>query len=284
MPKYLPPDDFRARRKVLQPEDFAIGGDDCPPTDLIDQGTWEELTTLTTDVAIQTSDHNGTALKELNILWGVWITVIGNSPDPLSTAMTAATDEFQAAIFTALHGFYTQSIGCARTALELVTVGCACKLCELNEEFELWCRGESKIGFGWACDRLSNSERSKSIRTQLVETGNESLFDRRTPHCAEGWIRCLYGELSKYSHSRPQFGNGDLWQSNGPVYADDAFRRCSAIQRATYAGFYVMAKIAWTDLHLPKNATKILFTRHKYWNPPKTAVEAAKCVGLLKAN
>jgi hypothetical protein len=151
----------------------------------------------------------------------------------------------------------------------------------LNQEFEQWCKGENNIGFGWACDRLSNSEQSKLIRTQLVEAGSDSLFDHRTPHRTEGWIRCLYAELSKYSHSRPQFGNGDLWQSNGPVYAVNGFRLASSIQRATYAGCYIIAKMAWMDLHLPKSAIRLLFTRRNYWSPPKVAIEAAKCVGLL---
>lgn len=281
MTKYLPLSDFRARRKVLEPEDFAISGKDYPPTDLIDKETWEELTTLTSDVAIQTSNHNGTILRELSSLWEVWITAISDSPNPLATALISATDEFQAAIFTLLHGFYTQSIGCARTALELVTAGCACEICGLSRESELWCRGESKIGFGWACDRLSNSDQSKAICMKLAEAGYGSLFDQRTPNRAEGWFRSLYAEFSKFSHSRPQFNNSDLWESNGPVYAEDAFRCSSAIQRATYAGCYIISKMAWADLHLPKRAANLMFTKRDYWHPPRIAVEAARCLGLL---
>ena len=46
------------------------------PQDPIDQDTWEALTTLPTDVAVQTSDHNGTRLKHLYVLWGIWAEAI----------------------------------------------------------------------------------------------------------------------------------------------------------------------------------------------------------------
>jgi hypothetical protein len=37
--------------------------------------------------------------------------------------MLTASEEFDAATFTALHGFYGPSIGCARNALEVGTAG-----------------------------------------------------------------------------------------------------------------------------------------------------------------
>jgi hypothetical protein len=67
---------LRARRRVLTKDDFALPGDDIPPQDPIDRETWEYITTLPTDVAIQTSDHNGSKLKNLHILCSQWIELI----------------------------------------------------------------------------------------------------------------------------------------------------------------------------------------------------------------
>lgn len=283
MTKYLRAEDFRAYRRVLEPEDFAIGGDDCAPTDLIDEYTWGDLTTLAMDVSIRTSDHNGTILRELYELWAVWLTMIGNSGNPLATTMLDAGDEFRAATFAALLGFYRQSIGCARNALELVAIGSACHACNLDHEFDLWRKAEKQMGFGSACDRLSNFERTQPLRANLMATMDDSLFDPRTKDHAEGWIRRLYGEFSNYAHSRPEFGNGDLWESNGPVYVTNAFRLCNRIQRATYGACYIMAKIARPDLRLPPLATVLLFTsgRDGSWRPPKIAVKAGEQLGLL---
>jgi hypothetical protein len=76
MPKLLPLKDFRARRRVLTKEDFAWPGADISPQDPIDRETWEKLTTLPTDVSIETSDHNGTGLMNLYFLSSTWTEAI----------------------------------------------------------------------------------------------------------------------------------------------------------------------------------------------------------------
>jgi hypothetical protein len=132
MSKLMPLKDFRARRLVLTANDFAFGGDDVPPSDLIDSSTWNGLTTLATDVSIRTSDDNGSRLRTLYSLWGHWLEAItpptDDEPPPNDLTfepMVDAANEFQAAIFAALHGFYRPAIGCARNALELVAIGSA---------------------------------------------------------------------------------------------------------------------------------------------------------------
>jgi hypothetical protein len=115
-----------------------------------------------------------------------------------------------------------------------------------------------------------------------MATMDDNLFDPRTKDHAEGWVRRLYGSLSDYAHSRPEFGNVDFWQSNGPVYVIDAFRLCNGIQRATYGACYVMAKLARADLHLPSLARDLLFTssHDSKWKPAKIAMVAAECLGF----
>jgi hypothetical protein len=58
-------------------------------------------------------------LSVLYGLWGAWIEATGDpdAPDLLFDAMLDASDEYQAATFNALHGFYRQAIGCLRNAL-----------------------------------------------------------------------------------------------------------------------------------------------------------------------
>jgi hypothetical protein len=53
-------DDFRAIRRVLEPDDFAVtdGKPDSPPTDLIGQEAWDHIMTLPGHVAIGRAIEN----------------------------------------------------------------------------------------------------------------------------------------------------------------------------------------------------------------------------------
>src|SRR5271156_279283 len=85
MPKLLPDDDFRAKRVVLTREDFAYAPKlSSPPSDVICSATWESIVTLPDDVAVRTSNYHGTALRQLNDLWGAWIESPGSTQDSLS--------------------------------------------------------------------------------------------------------------------------------------------------------------------------------------------------------
>ena len=66
MPKLLPLTDFRARRTVLIRRDFDYAPKPAPPpSDMIDEETWTSVVTLPDDVAVRTSDHHGTTIKQL---------------------------------------------------------------------------------------------------------------------------------------------------------------------------------------------------------------------------
>ena len=53
MTRYLPTNDFRAVRKVLEADDFALSeGPELPPSDLIKAKMWSGIMTLPDDVAI----------------------------------------------------------------------------------------------------------------------------------------------------------------------------------------------------------------------------------------
>lgn len=59
MVRKLDPKDFRAARKILEPSDFAVGGQtpDTKPTSLVSQKTWNGIMNLPSDVSIRTTNH-----------------------------------------------------------------------------------------------------------------------------------------------------------------------------------------------------------------------------------
>jgi hypothetical protein len=62
--------------------------------------------------------------------------------------MLDAGDDFQAATYTTLTGFYRLSIAALRSALELTTIGAWAQVCGKREEFHSWRAGESPLSFG----------------------------------------------------------------------------------------------------------------------------------------
>jgi hypothetical protein len=221
LPRYLPDSDFRAIRKILEPQDFAYGSDtpDPPPADPVDKDTWNGIEILPDDVSIRTSNHHGRLLKSLHDLWGFWVAAVDEEQDELYVSILDASDEFQAATFNSLHGYYRQSLGVLRNAFETITIGTYFKVSGNHSEFEQWRNGQIELPFGRACDQLSIQPLNLYLRSTL----GESLFDQRTEISSGGWARRLYSELSRFAHSRPGFTDGDMWQSNGPIYAPDAF-------------------------------------------------------------
>lgn len=95
MSKNLALTDFRAVRRVLEPHVFASGGNNVPPTDLINWEVWDGIMHLPDDVAIRISNHHGTHLKLLYSLWeigsrqSVSRTILMNYSTACSTRPTA---------------------------------------------------------------------------------------------------------------------------------------------------------------------------------------------------
>ncbi len=114
--------DSRSHRRLLDPEIF-LNGCNPPPTDLIDLALWDHLVHLTDHVSITTSNHHGTLLGRLHELDRSWVDAIGDQHDWISEAMIDVMDEFHAAMFLLLHGFYRQSIAALRSVLESTLVG-----------------------------------------------------------------------------------------------------------------------------------------------------------------
>jgi hypothetical protein len=243
MPRFLPAGDFRARRRVLTREDFAYAPKPAPPaSDLIDKDTWESIVTLPDDVAVRSSDYHGTAFAQLNDLWGAWVECIDGPKSSLSTAMLDAADDFQAATYAALTGFYRLSIAALRSALELVAIGTWAEVCNAHDEFDHWREGKAVLSFGRACDGLIAA--TESLRNQLRATVNDSLFDQKDSAGEGGFARRIFSGISDFSHSRPGSADGDMRGSHGPIYVRSALEHAAWIHFEVIGLCFVLVIVA----------------------------------------
>jgi len=213
MPEPLPLDEFRAVRIVLTDDDFALvtEGPARPPRDLIDSETWNSIVTLPDDVSVRTSNRYGKLLRAMDRCWDAWIDSLAMRGDPIETAILDAADEFHAATYTSLHGFYRQAFGCLRNALETIAIATFCQVTGQRQLFTEREAGETRIEFGRACDGLVNASRLANLRMRLQQELGDSIFDQRKGTSDKGgWARRLFSDLSEYEHSRPQFRNADM--------------------------------------------------------------------------
>ena len=59
-----------------------------------------------------------------------------------------------------------------------------------------------------------------------------------------GFVRRTFSGLSNYAHSRPEFVDSHLRESNGPIYVQSAFNQVAWMHFETIALAYVLALIA----------------------------------------
>jgi len=257
--KPLPLDDFRAVRIVLEPDDYALGPRKPDlPTDLIDEETWRHIMILPDEVSVRTSDHHGKLLRELNELDSRWVEyAVGDDEDLLHEVLIYMMDEFDAILYNALHGYYRQAIGCLRNVLELVTYGTLWQITNNVTEFKQWNEVQKEMRFGESCDKLSRIDRVQGLEAHLHVTLNDSLFDQKNKTSDGGWARRLYSELCQYSHSRPNYTNAGLWNSNGPLYVARSFKITYSLYYDITALSYLLIKLARPDFTLPEEITKL---------------------------
>jgi hypothetical protein len=256
MPKLLPKTDFRARRIVLTRRDFAYAPNPAPrPSDLIDKATWRSIVTLPDDVAVRTSNYHGTTLSQLDDLWGAWVECFGNTRDCMFPVMLDAGDDFQAATYTALTGFYRLSIAALRSALELVTIGAWAQVCGRHQEFRDWRAGRVPLSFGQACDGLSGG--AADLEAHLRATVNNSLFGQRNPPDDGGFLRRMFGGISDFSHARPGHADGDMRRSNGPIYVGSAFKHVAWVHFEALGVCFVLVLLTRPKQRLPAPAVEL---------------------------
>jgi hypothetical protein len=256
MPKPLPETDFRARRTVLTRQDFAIAPKPAPrPSDLIEKATWDSIVTLPDDVAVRTSNYHGTTIRQLHDLWGAWVESFGNVQDCMFPVMLDAGDDFQAATYAALTGFYRLSVAALRSALELTAIGAWAQVCSKQKEFRSWRSGKFPLSFGQACDGLSSATRA--LRAHLRATVSDSLFDQRDSKNKGGFARRIYSGISEFSHSRPGYSDGEIRRSNGPIYVASAFNHVAWMQFETVGLCFVLVLLARPKQRLSEPALEL---------------------------
>lgn len=254
-------DDFRAQRRLLDPEVF-LNGSNPPPSDLVSKEIWNSIMHLPDHVSITTSNHHGSQLRFMHDLAVRWVGAIGSLEDRLYYPMVDAGYEFDISVFNSLHGWYRPSIGALRNALELVTIGAYAQISGGISEYAEWRAGNTEISFGYACDKFTVDKTIKEIETYLKRTIKDSLFSQKSPSSSGGWARRLHRELSHYSHSQPMFTDVDMWRSNGPIYVADVFQHTVELYRQTFALCYLIIKLARVDFALPED-TLMLFEQTK---------------------
>jgi hypothetical protein len=246
--------DFRAHRRKLPPEAFAMGpeGPDALPSDRIDKDTWHGIVGLPDNVSIRTSDHYGPVLKKFWSIWSEWSCLVGAlqetvedpTTSPIAHVACDSTDEFQASIYNALVGFYRLAFSSLRNVVEQMTIGLQLELANDQDRFQAWLSGDCELKFGWAADQARLHTSVAELEHDLKKAVGDELFRQRTPSQNGGFARRLFSELSNFTHGGPAFTNADIWQSNGPIFVPQAFETWASIFVKTCALGVLKAKLA----------------------------------------
>jgi hypothetical protein len=244
MVRKLNPDDFRAARRVLEPDDFALSDEnpDPPPTDLIAESAWQGITDLPGDVAIRTTSHQGSRVGLLHELCSAWTETFPES-GMVGDGMLNAFDCFQASLFNLVHGFYKEAIFALRSAIETITLATSCQLANDEETWTKWRAGD-ELSFKRRCDRAQKLPPFDTLEQRAREITGTSIFAGDDGSGRNAWARNLYRRLCEYAHARGNATNAELWQSNGPIYSARGFALSYHTFLETYALCLILTKIA----------------------------------------
>jgi len=170
----------------------------------------------------------------------------------MSSAMLDAADDLQSATYAALTGFYRLSVSSLRSALELTTIGAWAQVCGKTKEYRKWRDGKLTLSFGQACDGLIAA--TSSLRDELRLAASDGLFDQKAPTGDGGYARRIYDGISNYSHARPGHSDGDIRESNGPIYVKSAFNHIAWIQFEVIGLCFVLLLVGRPKSTIPQAA------------------------------
>ena len=232
--------------------------------DLLPEETWNHLTILPDEVAVRTSNWNGTLIDILNELAGTWPMCLGDGEhvDLVGLSMIEVINEPEASLYNMLVGYYRQAIDSLRTVLESVSIGAYCHLTAQDNVLQNWLDGTESVKFDKAASGLQGTPQAKLLHERLNREVHVGFADQaHRPNGYEGgWMRQLYDKLSKYSHGRPLFNNSGLWESNGPIYMGRAVAIVTGLYIETLVASYVLVKLCRPDFELPEEAQEIFET------------------------
>jgi len=84
---------------------------------------------------------------------------VGDAPFMEEVALLAS-EEFDALVFNALHGWYRQSLGCLRNAVEILMITTAFSIRNDATKFAEWRAGTRAVKLGHAREMIRDSARS----------------------------------------------------------------------------------------------------------------------------
>lgn len=254
MVRKLDTSDFRAIRMVLESSDFAlVASNREPPGDLIEPDVWHGIMDIADNVAITTTEWQGSRIGLLYGLCADWIHV---SPEGgiVGNVMFDCADDMAASLFCLMHGYYKQAIGALRAALEGMTFACICELKGEGQRWKMWQAGED-FRFARIRQELRKVPIFQEQEEESQETVGQTLFADRSGSYGGGWVTGLYARLSSYIHGRGDTANSNLWESNGPIYSARGMKASYTCFLETYALLLLMAKTAFPDLAMPPQAS-----------------------------
>lgn len=218
--------DFRAIRRVLEPDDFALtdGEPDVPPTDLIEREAWEHIMTLPGHVAITTTSYQGSRIALLHDLSSEWVFSMPNG-GITGDAMSVIWDNLEASIFNTVHGHYKTALTILRVALETSVVATRCALAGDQSRWKHWNNG-AEFKFGNACDEILQLPDAGGRESNVAAQMSVGIFRDSARNARDGWARSLYARLCRYSHARGDTTDTSIWNSNGPVYSAEGMKAC----------------------------------------------------------
>jgi hypothetical protein len=167
-----------------------------------------------------------------------------DKPDEIFNCLLEAGDCFQGATFNFLHGFYRTALAELRTALELVMIGTFGTLYPTHKGYLQWKGGKSET-FGFTRCR-------KRLLGNLTKQQAKWMFQDNE------LIAVTFQKLSNYTPARPDADYGVLWESNGPVYNNEAIRLTFFSTLSVHALCYLLIRLARPDFVMPEGSD-ILF-------------------------
>ena len=210
-----------------------------------------ELFTYPTTLPSQRQTITAWSSLPFILLWGDWLKAMGdNHEEELFSAMLDASDCFQSSTFDSLHGYYRSALANLRSAFELVAIGTLGNLAPNDDVYLRWKKNEGDLAFPSCRKRLGHAVK-EPVRTLLFKQN--------------GWMEGLYRKLCGYAHSRPDSSDGQIWESNRPVYVTAAAKLVFKLQVSTYATCYVLTKVGRPSFVLPKNSEFIFETPGLLW-------------------
>jgi hypothetical protein len=261
MVKRMDLDDFRAIRRVLDPDDFALsdGEPDPPPKDLIGEEAWDHIMTLPGDVAIRTTNHQGSRVALLYELSSEW--VFSMPPRSITAdAMLEISPNLDSSIFNTVHGHYKTALAVLRTALETSVIATRCALANDPTRWKDWNFGD-EFKFGNNCDEILNLSAVAAQENLVTSQFGIGFFQESSRGKKDSWTRSLYARLCNYSHARGNTTDHSIWDSNGPIYSANGFRPCYEMFLETYALMLILAKWSHGRLGLKPSSRLVLQKR-----------------------